>query len=412
MPDVSRRTAPRSIDAAVLTDLSYNVSAEWDSLREGIKKFASAVSNNWSIDTKIHIVPVSDSHEIRQEYLQISSSFKLVNVADKLKPRGAAPGKIFKNCMSYAVSNIPWRSGADKILFVISNTAIEDAQFLERYAATARLKGITIYTFSLGLLRSESMDSLRQLSIIGKGTHTAAAYKQRLYNTDAKPIDVFFEAGRLFQSLIHDSRWQEGLFYGVEETRSYNSRRPISFLDEIFYDQTKYKIKPSSIAEQYPLITRAKIISFGKLENNVEFQMKKIGEMSVKIQAGPRVTGNFGKAMLTDGKITLWININTNEELQYFEKRQEAKFFFPLGVSVQSNREESYGITFNPDFYITNLSDEYIPQMMKTGIKKIVDSPDEYMSGGLFRPPVWFIDVRVDMVERYNKIYDVRDGME
>jgi hypothetical protein len=202
------------------------------------------------------------------------------------------------------------------------------------------------------------------------------------------------------------------MFYDHGETKSWNSRRPVSYLDEIFYDTLKYRIKPSNIAEQYPLISQAKIINRDKIENNIEYQMKKIGDASRKDSTGARTAGNFGKAMLTDGKITMWININTNEELEYFEKKQEAKFFFPLGVSVQSSQGEAYGINFNPAFYITNLSNEYIPEMLKTGMKKIVDSPDEYMSNGLFRPPVWFIDVRVDMVERYNKIYDVREGVE
>ena len=412
VPDLSRKAEPQSLDAVILADLSYNVSTEWDSLKEGIKKFAAAVSNNWSIDTKIHIIPAADGYEIRQEYLQISSSFKLINIVDKLKPRSGGSGKNLKNCMTYAVNNIPWRSDADKTLLIISNTSIEDGQFLERYASIARLKGITINTLSLGQLKSDSMDYLRQLSIIGKGTHTAAAYKQRMYNIDAKPIDVFFEAGRLFQSLIHDNRWQDGLFYGSGENKSWNSRRPVSYLDEIFYDPLKYKLKPSNIAEQYPLITQAKIINRDKIENNIEYQMKKIGDASRKDTTGLRTAGNFGKAMLTDGKITMWINITTNEDLEFFEKRQAAKFFFPLGITVQANQGEAYGFAFNPAYYITNLSNEYIPGMLKTGLKKIVDSPDEYMSNGLFRPPVWFIDVRVDMVERYNKIYDVRDGME
>ncbi len=412
IPDVQRRTGPESADAVILADLSFNVSSEWDSLKDGIKKFASAVSNSWSIDTMLHIIPASEGYEIRQEYLNISSSFRLVNVVDKLKPRSGGSPKNFKNCLMYAVNNIPWRSGADKTLLIISNVPMEDGQFLERYASAAKLKGITIYTISLGQLTSGSMDYLRQLSIIGKGTHTAAAYKQRIYNIDAKPIDLFFEGGRLFQSLIHDSRWQDGLFYGAGENKSWNSKRPVSYLDEIFYDPLKFRLKPSNIAEQYPLITQAKIINKDKIEDNIAFQMKKIGDASRKNSTGPRTEGNFGKAMLTDGKITMWINIATNDELQFFEKRQEAKFFFPLGVSVQANREDTYGIAFNPSYYITNLPNEYIPEMMKTGLKKIVDSPDEYMKAGLFRPPVWFIDVRVDMVERYNKIYDVRDGME
>ena len=121
------------IDTAVLIDLSYAVRNDWEEIRAGINGYTETISNNWSRNIRVHIIPISDRYEIEQEFLNKSSQFALTAAMEKLKPRGKLDADLFKNGLKYAVNDIPWRRETEKAIIIILNSAIRDGTFPERY---------------------------------------------------------------------------------------------------------------------------------------------------------------------------------------------------------------------------------------------------------------------------------------
>ena len=52
---------------------------------------------------------------------------------------------------------------------------------------------------------------------------------------------------------------------------------------------------------------------------------------------------------------------------------------------------------------------EQVPALATAALREIMEKPSHYTSNGLLSPPVWFIRVRVERVERLRDGVDVRD---
>ena len=95
-------------------------------------------------------------------------------------------------------------------------------------------------------------------------------------------------------------------------------------------------------------------------------------------------------------------------DLAFFENRLSSGFYFPLGFSLRKKQNEPYGISLNPNILITNISSDYIPDMIKTDLKALIKKPDYYIGNGIFKPPIWFVNVKVERIKRERGIRDIR----
>lgn len=407
-PDDIVRINPGCIDAAFLIDMSYKTSKEWSSIRDSVKSFANAVSEDWSIDTNISIIPYSETYSPDKKIESASSLPQLNNSLKALKPAGSDSQRIFEKAVKYAAESLTWRRNSDRILIIISNSCRPDSSFIERYAVTAKNKRISVFTVSLGMLTKDSIEPLRQFSIIGRGLHFNASYHQRLFDIKGDPVDIFMEAGRLFYSEIHDKRWMEGLFEDNDIKKQSDLEKPVSYLNEIFYDEKKYNITPYTMVKYYPLLASKNIINSSQIEDNIEFIMNKIGNTYVYSTGTLKLKKPLAKVLISDGKTSLWIMIKDDKDLDFFKKQETVNFLFPLGVIIQKNANEPYGITFNYS-YITDIPEEYIPGILMTSLNSIIEKPEHYMNQGLFTPPTWFVKVKVERVETFTPQKDIRD---
>ncbi|MBN2400912.1 MAG: VWA domain-containing protein [Spirochaetes bacterium] len=407
-PRKIRITTDKQIDAVILTDLSYKVSADWTSIKDGIKKFADNISKNWNLNTQIYIIPFADKYRELHKYSASKSLQSLNEKLNQIKPAGSASAKILQNALNHSVKNIPWRKNSEKILIIISNSENIDGNFLEQYALTAKSKNIAINTISLGLLRENALETLKQFSVVGAGHHYSAAYHQRMFNEKGDKVDVFYQEGRIFYSLVYEDTWKGGLF---EDNRRKQSiiQKPKSFLSEVLYDEQKYNVHPYNLKKFYPALSSQNIINSETLENNIESIMNKIGSEYENTFSKQKYKKAIAKVQISDGNISLWIQIKDEKDLKIVTENMSAKNYFPLGAVIKKGPNDPYGIIFHPDLYITELGKNYIPDLVKTNINKIIKDPDYYVSNGLLTPPVWFIDIKVEKIENLRREYDVRE---
>jgi hypothetical protein len=91
------------------------------------------------------------------------------------------------------------------------------------------------------------------------------------------------------------------------------------------------------------------------------------------------------------------------------EKQSAEGRYITLGVTVRMRPDEPYGFDFSPRSIITGIELEQIPGMALTTLREIMKNPGYYMANGLMSPPLWFIRVRVERVERLRGATDIRD---
>ncbi|MCP4135491.1 MAG: VWA domain-containing protein [bacterium] len=402
--DINLRDEPlgkQNMDALFLIDTSYKINCDWKAVKKSILSFSSQAIDTMGINTRVYLVPFSDRVSYNKSRVTVNSISLLRTELNRLKPVGKTGAKSFRRALRYAVKNTRWRKEAGKILFIISNSNLNKTRFPQQYSIIARKRGVRIYTLALGDLTAKNNTVLQRLAQMTGGKHYTVSYHQRLYDHNGNKVEVYMQKKRLFTSKIYYREWKEGLLTGNKFRASYG--KPRDFLDEIYYDKKKYRLKPDTIAEVYPRITGEYVVNNEKLETNLEQLFKNIWEAFYN--KNRIMKKSVGKVLLSDGKISFWVYVRNRKSFDFYRNRK--RFYFPLGVEIRKDRKQPYGIAFVPR--ITNVQSGNIPAMVTAKLSNIIKKRGYYMSKGMLYPPIWFVRVKVENIKSFKKVKDIRD---
>ncbi len=395
-----------SIDVVLVLDTSYNVSREWDAVRNGIAAFASGLSGDWEASLRLYIAPFSGAPATPKAIRAITSPLSLKQELTVLRTGGGAGPEALGRALSLAVDAVPWRAEAKKVMLVISNSPARDVSRAERYALKARKKGIAIYTVPLARIGRDEAEAMRQVAITGRGRSLPAAYRQRVYDAEGRAIDLFMQSGRLFHARSFGDQWKSGLFV---EGGGGRTVRPKPFLSELFYDEKRYDVNAYTMGERYGDIAGVRIINRERLESNVDALLAGLGEShAVKIARGGAAKA-AAKVLIADERLSVWLQVSDGALVEFFEKQATAGRYITLGVMVRIKEDEPYGFDFSPRRILSGLDADQIPGLAMATLRGIADRPGYYTANGLMRPPMWFIRVKVERVERLRDGADIRD---
>lgn len=408
LPDRSTSSAGGdSMQIAFVVDASYNMSREWASVKKGAIECAGALSDGWSAPVRVFLLPFSENRPLPHGVKALTSPALLRSELDTIRLKGGAGGEDFSKALSYAVKNLSWRRGGTKAVVAIVNSPMRKIPFVEQHAIRASRSGITLHAVALGKCDRETKELLRRCAAAGRGRFHTVAYRQRAYEASGQGLDLLMESGRLFTSGDAGRQWGQGLYAGSGDPNSHR-QRPRQFLSEVFIDSKKYELSPYTMARLYPDIAGTRLINSEPLENNSDAVLGSLGEWQMKNAGKGRGAKSIAKVLLSDDKISLWARIYSKRDLEFFARRESERFYFTLGVSIRRQADEPYGFAFLPAF-VTDLPPEYIPESMTVGLGALVEKREYYADKGLLRPPLWFIRVKVDRVERVSGEIDIRD---
>jgi hypothetical protein len=287
------------------------------------------------------------------------------------------------------------------MMILISNSDIV-SRTAEEYGGRARKKGITVHALSLGRVPGERSEALDRLAEIGGGIHAHASYHQKLFAANGESVEVYMENGRLFRSRFPENEWKKGL-YRKDGPRSYYGK-PKSFIEEIIYNEKKEAPAPHAMDDAYARCTMERIINKEPVENNAGLLMER---MAGKGRGRQRAqSGAAGKALVSDGKLSLWVTAPAPEMIDYFIGARRNGVVVALGVSVQKDSGSAYGISLVP--VLSGLASDYIPRCAAADLSDLVRRGDYYSTRGISHPPVWFIRITVDRAERSGGRDDIR----
>jgi hypothetical protein len=103
----------------------------------------------------------------------------------------------------------------------------------------------------------------------------------------------------------------------------------------------------------------------------------------------------------------MWVRVTDKKIMQDFIQNEGRGFYTKLGVVVRESKTGEYGVELLPA--ITGVTADYIPEICRATLTGIIKKADAYSSTGAGYPPVWFIDVRIENCESYERARDIRD---
>ena len=396
--DIKSITPKAKADVAIILDSSYSMSSEIDTVRNSITEFIGELIGKYGIDTRVYLIPSSDNRSFESMTMHQNSIKELQQRLDNIKPSGTAKADTILRSLTYALENIRWRGDASKDIVVINNSEVNKIFLAEQYAKKAKDRNIRISIISGGRVGGDLSD-LDRLSELTDGFDSAISYHQRLFDPQGNSYELYLQRGRVFYSLGEYKFWRDGILSRKGKNTQY-VKTP-EYFEELY--TAKVKPWPENLAQFF---STAKGISIGEknpLQSNIANIFDELKNYGFKKDS----SFYYGKALISDGNISLWVRIRDRDVLEKFLSYSQRGILVKCGFTVSIAEGEPYGITLTP--VASDITSDYITDFVRTSLIDIVKNKDYYMTKGIGRPPVWFINVKIENVESYIHAKDIRD---
>lgn len=385
-------------DIAFITDMSYAMSTEWAQAGEGIIDFSAAMISRYGIDTRIYLIPYSDKRSFESATVHHNSIRELRERVNSLNPSGTADTKTLISGLNYALVNIKWRRDALKHIILINNSKTDSLFLAEKYSAEAKRREIRIHTISGGRTGSEFTD-LERLADLTGGLNYSISYHQRIHDRNGGKHEIFMQRGRVFHSMGDYPGWRDGILSSSGKNPKY-VKTPAS-LDEIF--QSKVTPWPEKLVQVFSGSTGIDVMEKNPVQSNIGNILDSIRGNSFKASQ----ESFSGKALISDGRLSMWVKVKDPKVMQRLEMNAEKGFFIKCGFTIRTAPNEAYGVDLTP--VTADITSDYITDFVRTSLTDIIKNPGYYTSKGIAKPPIWFIDVKIENTGRYDLKPDVRD---
>lgn len=396
--DIKSITPKAKADVAIILDSSYSMSSEIDTVRNSITEFIGELIGKYGIDTRVYLIPSSDNRSFESMTMHQNSIKELRQRLDNIKPSGTAKADTILRSLTYALENIRWRGDASKDIVVINNSEVNKIFLAEQYAKKAKDRNIRISIISGGRVGGDLSD-LDRLSELTDGFDSAISYHQRLFDPEGNSYEIYLQRGRVFYSLGEYKFWRDGILSRKGKNTRY-VKTP-EYFEELY--TAKVKPWPENLAQFF---STAKGISIGEknpLQSNIANIFDELKNYGFKKDS----SFYYGKALISDGNISLWVRIRDRDVLEKFLSYSQRGILVKCGFTVSIAEGEPYGITLTP--VASDITSDYITDFVRTSLIDIVKNKDYYITKGIGRPPVWFINVKIENVESYIHAKDIRD---
>lgn len=388
----------KQADVAFVIDLSYNIYDDWEAVKNSINTVNSTLVGKYGIDTRIFILPFSDRKD--QEYASVHNN-SVKGVKEKLEglnPSGSPDMKKFTSVLNHALRNLKWRSGSVKEIVIITNSNLTDVFMSEKYASEAKKRGIKITVISCGKVTGEFSDIERLPDLTG-GSSYSVSYHQTVHDSKGDKHELYLQRGRIFHSLALYRSWRGGVL--ISKNRNPKYVEVPDSIEEIYLP--KPSVVPAKMMQVFSDNMNLKIIDKEIIQNNINDIM---GAIQGSFANGSS-SANYGKALISDGKISLWVRVTDDKIMQEFQRNDAKEFYTKIGFIVKESKTEAYGVELVP--VAAGITSDYIPDRCKATLSGIIKNPDYYSSTGVGFPPVWFVEVKIENTESFEGRKDVRD---
>lgn len=404
--DKPAKSQSRVRQIAVLFDNSYNMSPEMDEAKSALKDFSLQIFSDFPGST-VHIIPYNSKQPPQKLDQPAATLISAESLLSKIKPAGANNEASFSYALNFAVENVVWNPTAVKSILVVSNSPFTDSLNASRYARRAANKKIRINAIILGKTPPSSSVNYSRICDMTGGFSADVSYRQTMYDTKGDDFYLYLERGRLFEGLAETDEWQNGIFRYPEKKRFGYAKSP-DFAEELFPPRG-YTLSPYSLEDFYRKNGQRGFVRIKPIESNIRKSAALFAAKYFQDSGASRGT-KLARVLVSQGGVSVWTDIYDKESLDFFTGKKTLGYSLPLGIIIKPDKNEPYGFTFDSSSYITSLSGDYIPDSIRTSLAEIAKNPKKFMEGGLLRPSIWFIEVKVEDIRLIESADDIRGG--
>jgi hypothetical protein len=404
LADRREKDIKKTLDIAVVIDTSYSASREWADIKKGIESLAVDLFDAWP-GSRLHIIPFAQGFTLHGTPDPCETVPAVRERMSAFSLKGGSTGRAVSDAFSFAVENIPWQNGSERSLLIVTNAPLERAS-LERTASRAKARHIQVSVLTLGSVDFNDSTLYKRISTIGAGRFASVSYRQRVTDNRGNDYYLFMERGRLFESDSETAEWKDGLLRSSGSGSEY--LQTPSFADEVSVVKSEYAVTPYAMTKYYTHKGSRSVLGTGALETNCGGLLSRVADSVVGTKSASSPKRPLARVLLSQGKVSIWTTVTDPEDLAFFSDRKELGFVFPLGIRLSVRADEPLGFTFNPDCYYTGYDWDNLPDSLRMSLSDMAAAPAKYASKGLLSPPVWFVNVKVEEVERKGKRGDIR----
>lgn len=392
----------KAIDLVFLIDSAFNIKSDWPAVKTGIIEFSRTVTDTMSMDSSIYVIPFSRSHGLEKVIVARNSLHSLQAGLDGIVPAGKSSNDDFEKSMKYALRNIQWRDQAEKVIIIVTNGNYENSIELETYAYSASKSGIILFSLLGGNVTDKTLGVMRSLSAPTGGETFTITYHRDIINARGEKRHLFLERGRLFYSQYSRPEWRKGII--KKDPRNPSCEIADENYSEVIASGDHGAVKPETMSAVYQSRGGDPVLKEGTLESSTERVFDAVPDNFQKKYQG--ANRSLARVLVSDGSASVWITVYEKALMKYLAVSERKKHFFILGLSLQGDDKETYGVKCVPRLYDVRQAD--VPEMLSVKLGLLLSQKEQFMDAGLSAPPVWFVNVRVERIHSADKRRDVR----
>jgi hypothetical protein len=403
MADRHEKERKQSHDLVIILDTSYSVSREWPDIKKGLEGLAVDLFDAWP-GSQIHIIPFAENFSLNGLPKPCETVPAVRERLSSFTLKGGSNGNALTRAFDFALGNILWRSDSARSMLILTNAPLGTTS-VENSASRAKNRRAPVSVIALGNIDFRDSTLYSRVAKAGGGSFTAVSYRQRATDNRGNDYYLLMQKGRLFETDTDTASWKDGLLQS-SGSGSEVVQLP-SYADEVPVVKSDFAVTPYSMTKYYTKKGSKSLLASGLLETNCSGIIAHVAE-SFAVRTSAVQNRPLARILLSQGKVSVWASVTDKRDLAFFSDRKELGFVFPLGVRLSVRADEPLGFTFNPDRYYTGFDWDDLPDSIRVSLSDIAAAPEKFGSKGLFSPPVWFVNVKVEEIEYKGKSGDIR----
>ena len=389
MPSVKTGSKTVIAESVILLDCSYNMVNEKNALLNSLKKHYEILFRQYP-GSKVYCLAFNS--QIKSEIKGFFASGALNNYLENIKFNGSNSDKSIRLALDSAFSNIRFQNGSLRYCVFPLNSNIKNTSYLTRFANKAAARKTAVYPVAGAKVDISNNAALTSLAQRTGGEAYPLLYHQAFFDRNAESFHLFMRSGRLYFSELPYPQW--------------NSQFKSSEVKQQF--DVPAWLNPYNLEKYYRDGLNRVVVKSNPLEVNSKFVFDDIIEkFNIRnSRYGHRIA--IARVMLSSSNGSVWVDVNDRDSLDYFIRLKKSAAYNLIGVRLQVDSSSVCGYSINPGAFVFSVSADSVPDSLKVDLKDLLSNPSSYTEKGLLEPPVWFINVRVQMIDLKTDIKDVR----
>ncbi|MBN2434818.1 MAG: hypothetical protein JXK07_06080 [Spirochaetes bacterium] len=389
MPTAKTDSKTVIAESVLLLDCSYNMINEKVALVDSLKKHYETIFRQYP-GSKVYCLAFNS--QMKSETRSFFTSGALNSYLDNIKFNASNNDKSIRSALDSAVSNIKFQNGSLRYIVFPFNSNMKNISYFTRFANQVAARRAAVYPVVGAKVDISNNAALTSLAERTGGKFYPLLYHQVFFDRKAESFHLFMRSGRLYFSELPYPQWNSEFKSGEVKQQ---------------FDVPTW-LNPYNLEKYYRDGLKRVIVKSNPLEVNSRFVFADIIDRFNKKNSRSGYSATIARVMLSSVNGSVWVDVKDHDSLEYFSRLKKSGVYSLIGVRLQVDSDSVYGYSINPKAFVFSVPQNSVPESLKVDLNDLLGSPSSYTEKGLLEPPVWFINVKVQMIDLKTDVKDIR----